>query len=180
MKCCGKSSVASQAEVSNKHRAWECGESRLQETPSAEASEGAEVIQSASKCGKLPLAQGSPWCWWPWGRSPAQPSCADVMWSTRSGCTLDVFCCLVCLKYSLHPCQGSWTWPCWLTETPQGLMDGHGKGTWNILAAAHMYHRDLAMRFAGTFPKKSACTAVCSNSSWANSPKLSFDRAPCH
>lgn len=58
MKCCGKSSVASQAEVSNKQRAWECGESRLQETQSAEASEGAEVIQSASSVGSCLLPKG--------------------------------------------------------------------------------------------------------------------------
>lgn len=58
MKCCGKSSVASQAEVSNKHRAWEYGESRLQEAQSAEASKGAEVIQSASNVGSCLLPKG--------------------------------------------------------------------------------------------------------------------------
>lgn len=59
MKRCGKSSVASQAEVSNRDRGWECGESRLQEeTQSAEASEGAEVMQSASRVGSCLLPEG--------------------------------------------------------------------------------------------------------------------------
>lgn len=58
MKCCAKTSVASQAEVSNKHGGWECAESRLQETQSAEVSEGAEVIQSASSVGSCLLPKG--------------------------------------------------------------------------------------------------------------------------
>lgn len=59
-------------------------------------------------------------------------------------------------------------------------MDGHGKGTWNILAAAHIDHRDVAIGFAVTFPKKSACITLCRNSPWANSPRLCFDGVPCH
>lgn len=55
MKCCAKSSVASQAEVSNRHGGWECAESRLQETQTAE---GAEVIQSASSVGSCLLPKG--------------------------------------------------------------------------------------------------------------------------
>lgn len=58
MKCCGKSSVASQTEVSNRHGGWECGEPRLQETQSAGASEGAEVVQSASSVGSCLLPKG--------------------------------------------------------------------------------------------------------------------------
>lgn len=38
-------------------------------------------------------------------------------------------------------------------------MDVHGKGTWNILAAARVGHRDVAIGFAGMIPRPAACTA---------------------
>ncbi|KAF2982575.1 hypothetical protein EK904_008573 [Melospiza melodia maxima] len=79
MKCCGKSSVASQAEVSSRHGGvWECGEPRLQESQSAEAPEGAGARHSASSgeaasCPRVTMVLRT------WGRKPAQPGCADTL-----------------------------------------------------------------------------------------------------
>lgn len=69
------------------------------------------------KCGKpcpAPLAHGAGD---PEKGAHLLSSCADLMRSARSGCTLDVFCSSVYLKYILCPCQASWTWPRLLTET---------------------------------------------------------------
>lgn len=126
-----KSSVASQTEVSLQRRAGSAKRTR-QGAEKLWLLEPQQVERSQEKHGTpyhAPLTYV--------GSDPAWCICTGLKWFARSGYPAGIFCWMLCLKHSLHPCQVSWTWPCLLTETEQGLMNSCGKGTWNVLAAAH-------------------------------------------
>lgn len=63
--------------------------------------------QVCSQVWEAVLWPSCPWCCWPRERSLGEPSCADLMWFARSGCTLDAFSWRVSSKCTLCPHPGS-------------------------------------------------------------------------